>query len=95
MNSVAHDILATIETPPDVNFLRDQAYFKSHEAAFMRDYPGKFVAIRGEKVVGVADTRRELLEQVVQRFDEHVYFFSEKVCPESFTSPRDPVYLIL
>jgi len=95
MNSLTHDILATIETPPGVNFLRDQAYFKAHEVAFMRDYPGKFVAIRGEKVVGVANTRRELLDQVVQRFDDHVYFFSEKVCPESFAPPRDPVYLII
>ena len=95
MDTLTHDILATIETPPGVDFLRDQAYFRSHEAEFMRDYPGKYVAIRGEEVVGVADTRRELLNQVVQRYNEHVYFFSEKVCPESFAPPGDPVYLIL
>ncbi len=95
MDTLTHDILATIETPPGIDFLRDQAYFRSHEAEFLRNYPGKFVAIRGEEVVGVAETRRELLNQVVQRYNEHVYFFSEKVCPESFAPPGDPTYLIL
>jgi hypothetical protein len=95
MDALAHDILETIETPPGVDFLRDQAYFRSHEAEFMRGRPGKFVAIRGEEVVGVANKRRELLDLVVQRYNEHVYFFSEKVCPESFSPPGDPVYLML
>lgn len=59
----------------------------------MRDFPGKSVAVRGEEVDRVADTRRELLEQVIERLGAPLYFYSEKVCPESFETP-EPVYLI-
>jgi len=80
---------------PEFDILRDQAFFMAHEVEFMRDYPGKFVAIRGEEIFGVSNTRRGLIELAYQRFGHDVYFFARKVCPESFAPPRDPVYLIL
>lgn len=81
--------MATDSTSPEFDILRDGAYFRAHEHAFMRDFPGKFVAVRGEEVVGVADTRRELLELIVERYGDHVYFFSREVCPESFLPPDE------
>lgn len=88
------DLTRCVETPPGVSFLKDAVYFRSHESELMRDYPGKFVAIRGEEVIGAADTRRELLEQVIERLNAHLYFYCEKVCPESFLPPDGPVYLV-
>lgn len=35
---------------PEFDILRDQAFYMAHEAEFLRDYPGEFVAIRGEEI---------------------------------------------
>lgn len=81
--------MATDSTSPEFDILRDESYFRAHEPEFMRDFPGKFVAIRGEEVVGVADTRRELLGLIIERYGDHVYFFARQVCPESFLPPEE------
>ncbi|MBL7649152.1 MAG: hypothetical protein JNK74_23490 [Candidatus Hydrogenedentes bacterium] len=83
-----------VEANAAFDILRDEAFFVAHEAEFMRDYPGKFVAIRGEEVFGVSDTRRGLIELAYERFGRDVYFFARKVCPESFSAPDDPVFLV-
>lgn len=92
MSTTVCNILENVETPPGVSYLKDEAFFRAHEVELMRDFPGKFVAIRGEEIVGVADTRRELFEQVFQRYNEHLYFMIREVCPESFDT-SEPVYL--
>lgn len=74
---------------PEFDILRDEAFFRAHEADFMRDYPGKFVAIRGEEIFGVSNTRRGLIELAYQRFGGDVYFFARQVCPESFLPPEE------
>ena len=98
-NNAMSTPVPTFKTSTDANLefdiLRDEAFFRAHEAEFMRDYPGKFLAIRGEEIFGISDTRRGLIELAYHRFGHDVYFFAREVCPESFAPPGDPVYLFL
>jgi len=95
MSTTTSTLCTSTDAAPKFDILRDEAYFRAHEVEFMRDYPGKFVAIRGEAIFGVAETRRELIELAYERFGHDVYFFARKVCPESFASPGEPVYIVL
>lgn len=95
MSTIAPTLKTSVDVDAGFDILRDEAYFVAHEAEFMRDYSGKFVAIRGEEVFGISDTRRGLIELAYERFGRDVYFFARKVCPESFSSPNDAVYLVL
>ncbi len=78
----------------EIDLLRDDTYFLSHERELMRDFEGKYVAIRGEQVLCVADTMREIHAMIYERYNDDVYALVRMVCTESFAPPGDPVALV-
>jgi hypothetical protein len=79
----------------DVNVCLDDAYFFAHEHELMRDYAGKYVAICGEEVVGIADSLREMHQVLLERYQADNYVLVRKVSPESFAPPREPTVIVL
>jgi hypothetical protein len=77
------------------NILRDEAYFLAHRQELMRLYEGQFVAVRGERVVTSAPSRRTVHAQLRAMYQGEVYALVREVCPESFIAPVEPTYLAI
>jgi hypothetical protein len=44
------------------------AYYQAHLDQWLKDYPGKYVSIKGEEVVGFFNSRDEALTETVNRY---------------------------
>ena len=46
----------------------ERQYFDEHREELLREYPGKFVLIKGQEVIGAFDTIQEALAAGAQQF---------------------------
>jgi hypothetical protein len=56
---------------------RELAFFHQHEDELIRDHPGKFVLIRGDRVIGAYWTAVQAYAAGVRRFGDEAFLVKQ------------------
>ena len=52
----------------DAPLKQERNFFKDHQAEWLKSYPGKFVLVKGEALIGVFDTDSTAVSKEIRRF---------------------------
>lgn len=75
-------------------YARDENYFQKHKATLLQKYRGKYIAIRGETIVGVANDLVMLDRIIDERVGANARAFVAKVTEDAFQQ-RDAVTIFM
>ena len=74
----------------------DASFFLRKQEKLLRDYSGRFVAIRNEEVVADAEDYFTLYWRLCEMYGEPVSAYIRQVCPDAFVSVEtEPTHLFL
>lgn len=95
------ELSTTIETRPtrevtSFDPVSDAEFFLRNKEYLLRNYSGRFVAIRNEELVADAEDYFTLYWRLCEIYGEPVSAYIRRICPASFDSVgTEPAYLLL